>query len=202
MTKFCINPDECKKHEIPIDTFFYSLSLYFGKLITPDTFQDVCSRGFIEYDGFDLMRQPVNPKLTPTGIEAIESILLDSEFASPREEDDRYLNLAAKLIELFPKGRKEGTNYMWRDSKAIIAKKLKAVIKKYDVTFTDEEAIEATRRYVASFNGDYRYMQLLKYFIMKKNTITGDENSQFLSYLENTEDSTSTSAKMDNGVLV
>lgn len=202
MTKFCINPDECKKHEIPIDTFFYSLSLYFDKLITPDTFQDVCSRGFIEYDGFDLMRQPVNPKLTPTGIEAIESILLDSEFASPREEDDRYLNLAAKLIELFPKGRKEGTNYMWRDSKAIIAKRLKAVIKKYDVTFTDEEAIEATRRYVASFNGDYRYMQLLKYFIMKKNTVTGDENSQFLSYLENTEDSASTSAKMDNGVLV
>ena len=45
-------------------------------------------------------------------------------------------------------------------------------------------------------------MQLLKYFIMKKNLVTGEENSQFLSYLENTEDSTSTSAKMDNGVLV
>lgn len=201
MTKYCINPDECKKHEIPIDTFFYSLSLYFGKLITPDTFQDVCSRGFIEYDGFDLMRQPVNPKLTQTGIEAIESILLDSEFASPKEEDDRYLNLAAKLIELFPKGRKEGTNYMWRDSKAIIAKKLKTVVKKYEVTFTDEEAIDATRRYVASFNGDYRYMQLLKYFIMKKNPLTGDENSQFLSYLENTEDVTTT-LPVDNGVLV
>lgn len=188
--KCCINPDECKKQDISIDTFLFSLSLYFGKLITPDTFQDVCSRGLIEYDGFDLMRQPINPKLTPTGVELVEGILLNSEFApSPKEEDDRFLNLAAKLIELFPKGRKEGTNYMWRDSKAIIAKRLKAVVKKYDVEFTDEQAVEATRRYVASFNGDYRYMQLLKYFLMKKNTLTGDENSQFLSYLENDDSS-------------
>jgi hypothetical protein len=132
------------------------------------------------------MRQPINPKLTPAGVELVEGVLLNSEFApSPKEEDDRFLNLAAKLIELFPKGRKEGTNYMWRDSKAIIAKRLKAVVKKYGVEFTDEQAVEATRRYVASFNGDYRYMQLLKYFLMKKNTLTGDENSQFLSYLEN-----------------
>lgn len=200
MTKFCINPDECKKHGIPIDTFFYSLSLYFGTLITPDTFQDVCSKGFIEYDGFDLTGQPINPKITQTGIEVLESILLDSEFNPQKGEDDRYMNLAAQLIELFPKGRKEGTNYMWRDSKAIIAKKLKTVVKKYEVTFTDEEAIDATRRYVASFNGDYRYMQLLKYFIMKKNPLTGDENSQFLSYLENTEDVTT--SRIDNGVLV
>lgn len=200
--KYCINPEECKKQNIPIDTFLYALSLYLGKLITPDTFQDVCSKGLIEYDGFDLMRQPVNAKLTPTGVELVEGIILNSEFAPKDGEDDRFLNLAGMLIELFPRGKKEGTNYMWRDSKAIIAKRLKAVVKKYNAEFTDEEAVEATRRYVSSFNGDYRYMQLLKYFIMKKNLVTGEENSQFLSYLENTEDSASTSAKMDNGVLV
>lgn len=196
--KYCINPDECKKQNIPIDTFLYALSLYSGRLITPDTFQDMCAKGYIEYDGFDLMRQPVNPKLTPAGIEMVEGILLDSEIVSPKGEDDRYLNLAEKLIELFPKGRKEGTNYMWRDSKVLIAKRLKAVVKKYGASFTDEEAIEATRRYVNSFNGDYRFMQLLKYFIMKKNLITGDENSQFLSYLENKETSMSSDNWMDN----
>lgn len=187
--KYCINPEECKKENIPIDTLLFSFSLYLGKMITPDTFQDVCSRGLIEYDGFDLMRQPINPKLTPTGVELVESILLNSEFTETGNDDARYTYLAEKLIELFPKGRKEGTNYMWRDSKAIIAKRLKAVVKKYGVTFTNEEAVEATQRYVSSFNGDYRYMQLLKYFIMKKNTITGEENSQFLSYLENKESS-------------
>ena len=187
--KYCIDPNECKKENIPIDTFLFAFSLYLGKLITPDTFQDMCSRGLIEYDGFDLMKQPINAKLTPTGIELVESIVLNSEFTTTGNDDARYNNLAAQLIELFPKGRKEGTNYMWRDSKAIIAKRLKAIVKKYNVSFTDEEAIEATRRYVSSFNGDYRYMQLLKYFLMKKNVLTGEENSQFLSYLENKESS-------------
>ena len=46
----------------------------------------------------------------------------------------------------------------------------------------------ATKKYVDSFKGDYRYMQLLKYFILKKNTNTLEENSQFLSYLENLND--------------
>lgn len=196
--KYCINPEECKKENIPIDTLLFSFSLYLGKLITPDTFQDVCSRGLIEYDGFDLMKQPINPKLTPTGIELVESILLNSEFTDKGNDDARYINLAEKLIDLFPKGRKEGTNYMWRDSKAIIAKRLKAVVKKYNVSFTDEEAVEATRRYVNSFNGDYRYMQLLKYFLMKKSTLTGDENSQFLSYLENKESSDANLNWMDS----
>jgi hypothetical protein len=196
--KYCINPEECKKENIPIDTLLFSLSLYLGKMITPDTFQDVCSRGFIEYDGFDLMRQPINPKLTPTGVELVESILLNSEFTDKGNDDARYTNLAEKLIELFPKGRKEGTNYMWRDSKALIAKRLKAIVKKYGVSFTDEEAVEATQRYVSSFNGDYRYMQLLKYFLMKKNLVTGEENSQFLSYLENKESSETNLNWMDN----
>lgn len=196
--KYCINLDECKKENIPIDTLFFSLSLYSGKIISPDTFQDVCSRGLIEYDGFDLMKQPINPRLTPTGIELVETILLNSEFTDKGNDDARYTNLAEKLIDLFPKGRKEGTNYMWRDSKALIAKRLKAIVKKYNVSFTDEEAVEATRRYVSSFNGDYRYMQLLKYFLMKKNLITGEENSQFLSYLENKEDSETSMNWMDS----
>jgi hypothetical protein len=180
--KYCVNPEECKKKGVPIDTFFYTFALYFDKPINYDTFSDACSRGFIVYDGLDEYGRPVNPIITPDGIEFIESIVLDSEFVNNGE--DRFIRLAEKLIELYPKGRKAGTNYMWRDSKAIIAKRLKAIVKKYDAKFTDEEAVEATKRYVNSFNGDYKYMQLLKYFLMKKDLITGEENSQFLSYLE------------------
>ena len=40
--------------------------------------------------------------------------------------------------------------------------------------YTDEQVIEATKAYVASFNGNYTYMQLLKYFIWK-NKVTGEE---------------------------
>lgn len=100
---------------------------------------------------------------------------------------DRYELLAAQLREIFPKGRKEGTSYMWRDSNSIIAKKLKALVSKYGECFTDEQAINATRKYVESFNGNYRYMQLLKYFISKKVINDGEveETSQLLSYIEN-----------------
>lgn len=183
--KLCFDAKECEKEKVPVDTALYIASLYLGKLITNSTFQDVCSRGLIEFDGFDLKRQPINARLTPSGVELIESIFLNSEFAVPNSDEDRYDKLAKKMQELFPEGKKPGTKLMWRDSQAIIAKKLKAVVKKYGAKFTDEQALEATKKYVESFNGDYQFMQVLKYFISKRNQITGEETSQFLSYLEN-----------------
>ena len=97
------------------------------------------------------------------------------------------------MREVYPKGLKPGTNYQWRDSTAIIADRLMKLVAKHNIEFTDEEAVEATKRYIASFNGNYKYMQILKYFISKQKPIEGapaECNSQFLSYLENKEGST------------
>jgi len=126
----------------------------------------------------------------------IESISAESNI--PISEDDRYIALADKLRELFPNGRKEGTNYMWRDSTMAIAKKLKTLSHKFNVTFTDEEAIEATKRYINSFNGDYRFMQLLKYFILKRDLNKQEETSQLLSFIQNED----ISINNDNGELI
>lgn len=185
--KLCIDVDECKKQGIPIDTALYMASLYLGKVINNDTFQDVCSKGAIEFDGFDLRRQPVGAKITQTGVDIIETLFLNSEFKEPNSATDRFEELAKKLRELYPTGKKPGTNYMWRDSVSVIAKKLKALVKRTGATFTDEEAIEATKKYVEGFNGDYRYMKLLKYFISKQNYVDGstEESSEFLSFIEN-----------------
>lgn len=182
---FCIDVDECKKENIPVDAALYIAAIYLGTLITPDTFQKVCRRGLIEYDGFDLARQPVNARLTKSGVELIESIFLNSEFKSEDPGEDKFEDLAIKLREIFPTGKKPGTSLMWRDSTAIITKKLKTLAKKYQCSFTDEQAINAAKKYVESFNGDYRFMQVLKYFICKKDVNTGDENSQLLSYIAN-----------------
>ena len=92
------------------------------------------------------------------------------------------------MRETYPKGLKPGTNYQWRDSTAIIADRLMKLVAKYNIEFTDEEAIEATKRYISSFNGNYRYMQILKYFISKQKPVEGapaEQNSQFLSFLQN-----------------
>lgn len=181
---FYINVDECEKSGISIDIFLYILSLYLKKGIDPYTFDTCCVKGLVEYSRRDVKGIPMDINLTAKGLELVESIILNSEFAVDNS-NARFDNLAEKLIELYPKGEKPGTKQMWRDSKPIIAKRLKALIKKYEVSFTDEEAIEATKRYINSFDGDTRFMQILKYFLLKKDKTTGLEDSQFLSYLEN-----------------
>lgn len=117
--------------------------------------------------------------------EDITTILVDSEKVETKLE---FEDLADKLREIFPKGKKPGTTYMWRDTTAVIAKKLKILVTKYNCKFTEEQAIKATQAYVNSFGGNYKYMQLLKYFILKTPTnASGDVElrSDFMSYVDN-----------------
>ena len=132
-----------------------------------------------------------NPHLAPE----LEFWSAKSSISTTEEE---LCELADKLRALYPSGRKEGTAYMWRDSTKTIAKKLLTLKAKYNAVFTDEQAIEATKKYVETFNGNYAYMQLLKYFILKKDLIKGEETSQLLSYIENEDNIHSN----DNGELI
>lgn len=183
---FCINKEILAKSGISVDMAFYLASIYFDKSYTYDTFDIASKQGLITYNHLDRYNLPIQPKLTREGVELVESIFLNSEFKGNKGIDtDRYDELADKLRELYPKGRKEGTSYLWRDSHAKIANKLRTLVKKYNFEFTNEQAINATKRYIESFNGNYSYMQLLKYFILKKDKDTGEENSQLMSYIEN-----------------
>ena len=183
---FHINKEILDKSGISVDMAFYLASIYFEKPYTYDTFDIASKQGLITYNHLDRYNLPIQPKLTREGVELVESIFLNSEFKGDKEIDtDRYDELADKLRELYPKGRKEGTSYLWRDSHAKIANKLRTLVKKYNFKFTDEQAINATKRYIESFNSNYSYMQLLKYFILKKDKDTGEENSQLMSYIEN-----------------
>ena len=183
---FHINKETLAKSGISVDMAFYLASIYFDKPYTYDTFDVASKQGLITYNHLDRYNLPIQPKLTREGVELVESIFLNSEFKGDKGVDtDRYDELADKLRELYPKGRKEGTSYLWRDSHAKIANKLRTLVKKYNFKFTDEQAINATKRYIESFNGNYNYMQLLKYFILKKDKDTGEENSQLMSYIEN-----------------
>lgn len=114
----------------------------------------------------------------------IGSIIVDSDKETINREEE-FLDVAQNLRELYPKGKKPGTTYMWKDSNTIIAQKLKTLVVKFGYKFTKEQAIEATRRYIESFRGDYRYMQLLKYFILKTDRSTGEIRSDFMSYIDN-----------------
>lgn len=181
--KIIIDTNEIKDKGVSVDTLLYLLSLYLKNPITVRTFETSHDRGFTI-----LRDNEASPySLDGAGANIVERVFLDSEIPGNSQKPGRYEKLADRLRALYPAGRKPGTNYMWRDSTVIIAKKLKGLVKKYGDCFTDEQAVEATRKYIESFNGDYSYMQLLKYFISKRKLIDGEieETSQLLSFIQN-----------------
>lgn len=98
--------------------------------------------------------------------------------------------LASKLKSIFPKGSKDGTNTPWADGVALIEKRLKIFFKKYG-EYPYEDIIKATQKYVDSFNGNYRLMRTLRYFIWKESRgAAGDveSTSDLLTFLERADD--------------
>lgn len=184
--KLFVDTDKVDK-DIGVDGLLYLTALYLGCVINKETIDKLNNKGLIFINSFkDGIPDDVSP--TKESAEIVEGTYANMEI-SGKEDDDRFNNLADKLRELFPTGRKPGTQLQWRDSTKIIAQRLKIFVKKFDVKFTDEQAIEATKKYVSGFNGNYQFMQVLKYFIMKagKEDGTSVVNSQLLSYMENTD---------------
>ena len=170
--------------DLTLDEALYLFALHQNTPIDSKTQRNLCAKGYLfAHESSHIPRYSI----TREGVDIIEQVILNSEFKGNNAAYGRYENLAIKLRELFPEGKKAGTNYYWRDSVAIIAKRLKALVKKNGECFTDEQAITATKEYVSSFNGNYQYMQLLKYFISKQKVVDGtiEEDSQLLSYIEN-----------------
>lgn len=97
--------------------------------------------------------------------------------------------LAQKMRELFPAGSQPGTGYLWRCSTSQVIERLQVLIKKKGDTFTDDEAIAATKAYVESYKGD-RKIRTLKYFIFKNEVRGGKEemDSDLLDYIDNIRD--------------
>ncbi len=117
----------------------------------------------------EIVKTGVKYRLTADGEAILTSCLVNSKSpVSVEVEAERLSNLAKRLKEIYPKGRKEGTNSYWTEGNALIIKRLKLFFKKYGTSYTDEQIIQATQSYVESFNGDYRFMRILKYFIFKE----------------------------------
>lgn len=112
-------------------------------------------------------------------------------------EDERFEALATKVQECFPKQKMMYANgtaspFYFRCNKTEIKNKLKKFLTIYgDVS--DEDIIDATKRYVASYaSKGYRGMRLAKYFIMKDDRklmaddeIHVEEISDLATFLEN-----------------
>jgi hypothetical protein len=128
--------------------------------------------------------------VTEPWADRIARVLLLSDKTVPKE--DRLDKLVKQLMDLFPKGKKEGTSVYWKGNLKDNKLKLQKFFKLYGNTYTDEQIITATKKYVESFNGNYAYMRALKYFIWKDEKKVGadgkayiEEVSDLASYIEN-----------------
>lgn len=175
-----INEEVLSKWDLNIKEFLFLLfNVKDGDI--QECISSLISKGWVDKNLYDSTKVVISNNRK----EDIATILVDSEKTETKFE---FEELANKLREIFPKGKKPGTTYMWRDTTAVIAKKLKILVTKYNCNFTEEQAVKATQAYVNSFGGNYKYMQLLKYFILKTPTnASGDVElrSDFMSYIDN-----------------
>ena len=184
MTTICLNKKAAQQNGITIDEALLMLVIH-NKADLEIAEKALIQKGLITAERNELFQQ-TGWRLTNKGNEMLDSVIMDSD--KEQEPQDRLIQLATKLKEIFPKGKKEGTNYYWTEGVVLIVRRLKLFFKKYGNKFTDEQIIQAAEKYVQGFNGSYRYMRLLKYFIFKEEVGANGEvegGSELINYIEN-----------------
>ena len=184
MTTVCLNKKAAQQNGITIDEALLMLVIH-NKANLEGAERALIQKGLITAERNDLFQQ-VGWRLTNKGTEVLDSVIMDSD--KEQEPQDRLIQLATKLKETFPKGKKDGTNYYWAEGVDLIVRRLKLFFKKYGNEFTDEQIVQAAEKYVQGFNGNYQYMRLLKYFIFKEKVGANGEvegDSELISYIEN-----------------
>lgn len=172
----------CKKHGLLLSEGIALLAI---STTTEDTYKSLVDKGLITKANGTM--QSLNRKYNATekGIVLADELIADSEESIVVKEDS-IKELADKLRSIYPEGKMAGTSYYYRCNRADIVRKLKSFFRRYG-EYTPEQIIEATQRYVNSFNGNYTYLRLLKYFIWKDENKDGEvlSISQLADWIEN-----------------
>lgn len=177
-----ISEDVCKKNGLNPDEILAILLVKTGTDIS-QLFNSLLERHILVKNVFG------SYLVTQRWDDVASTILLDSD--KDKQSPERLEKLASKLMEIFPKEKKAGTCHYFRGNKKDNILRLKKFFKLYG-HYSDEQILDAARRYVSSFNGNYAYMRILKYFIWKdavKRDSEGngyvDETSDLANWIEN-----------------
>lgn len=187
--KYIIDEDVIKSKGLTVDQFLLMFLLDFNSSEAERVGALVNLNLAKKASLLDVTQRGVKYNLTASG-QLLLKECLDSSSKGFLNEDTliRIGDLAEKLKALYPKGKKPGTNIYWAEGKALIIKRLKQFFKKYGASYTNEDIISATERYIQSFNGNYKFMKTLKYFIFKEEKGAGgdiESTSELLTYLDN-----------------
>lgn len=125
------------------------------------------------------------PYLSRKAKETINTVIIDS--TDNKTTDEEIEDLAKELKKIFPKGKKPGSNMYWSGGVLTIKRRLKLFFKKYG-EYPVEDIIKAAENYVNGFNGNYKTMRTLKYFIFKEDVNAAGEVeslSDLIDYISN-----------------
>lgn len=180
--KIIIDDKVCEKHGLTLEEVLLMLSYRMSKnhTMTVASLEDREAIIYTQDDEF---------LVTHRWSEVLDEILCDS--SGGIDDEERLTSLAKKIRECFPEGKMPGTAYYYRCNNREIVLKLKKFFLQYG-NYTDDKIVDATKRFVASYQGNYRYLPLAKYFISKNKTVTDEDGTNHISevsllasYLEN-----------------
>lgn len=165
-----INEDICKKNGISLEEILAILLVKSGINI-PELFQSMTDKKMLVKDMFN------GYMVTQRWDDVVSNVILDSDKNPP--DIERIEELALKLAAIFPKEKKAGTCHYFRGNKKDNVLRLKKFFKLYG-SYTDEQILNAAKKYVQSFNGNYSYMRILKYFIWKDEVKINSEGEKYI----------------------
>ena len=179
-----VNVDDkvCEACGITKDEAFILAAIQYG---TEDMYNHLIKEGYITKINSSCYELDKKYTITNRGINLLSDIVLNSDKCIT-ESSNSISELASKLREIYPSGKMPGTTYYYKGNLQDIEKKLKSFKKRYG-NYTDEDIIKATENYIKSFNGNYTYLKLLKYFIWKDEKRDGETvaTSVLADWIEN-----------------
>lgn len=180
--KITIDTDVLNKENISLGEFLVLLMAFYG-INYKEINEKVVSKGLISSnlfkDGSDILSNNTR--------NFVSRLIVESSNEVKSSSIDFY-SLAHKMQNLFPDGCKEGTSYPWKSDINDVAFKLMLLVYRFNFKFTEKEALDATEKYIKCFNESNKYMQLLKYFVLKTHKYKNKEEdftSLFMTMIEN-----------------
>ena len=189
--KITIDEKVCTKHKMTLQEFFMTLTVRnLDRTNTIDGLLDNMVNREI------LVKNNDDYAVTQHWSDVLDEIISDSS-GKVEKSDEELLELAKQMRELYPQGKMKDrygrmTPYYYRCNNSEVVKKLKKFFTIFG-NVSDEDILDATKRYVASFQGNYTGMRLIKYFILKDDIKPGEDGnhveqiSDLATFLENKE---------------
>jgi hypothetical protein len=190
--KITIDEKVCLKYKMTVPEVLMALAL---RSCEENTIENMLNREILVVKEEGLFEDAY--RVTQRWSDVLDEILSDSS-GKVEKSDEELLELAKQMRELYPQGKMKDrygrmTPYYYRCNNSEVVKKLKKFFTVFG-NVSDEDILDATKRYVASFQGNYSGMRLIKYFILKDDVKPSEDGtghveqiSDLATFLENKE---------------